>query len=100
VLLGLLAVFAIAAHVEDAAVHFGVQSLDPAVEHLRKSGEVGDLAHRQPGVAQGTGGASGGNQFDAMAREALREIHDAGLVRHAQQSAGNFLITAQQNDSL
>jgi hypothetical protein len=85
----------IAAHIEDAAVDFGVQRLDAAVEHFGEAGEVGDFAHGEAGVAQGFRGASGGNQLDFMASETLREIHEAGFVRHAQQRAGDLFVTAQ-----
>jgi hypothetical protein len=92
---GLVAMGLIAAHVEDAAVDFGVQRLDAAVEHFGEAGEVGDLAHGEAGIAQGFRGASSGNQLDFMASETLREIHEAGFVRHAQQRAGDLFVTAQ-----
>ena len=75
--LGLVAMLLVAAHVENAAVHFGVQCLDAAVEHLGEAGEVGDLAHGEAGIAQGAGGATGRNEFSAVASETLRKIHDA-----------------------
>ena len=45
-------VLGIVADGEDAAVDARVQRLDPAVEHLGKAGDLGDVAHRQPGVRQ------------------------------------------------
>ena len=42
----------IVAHAEQAAVHDRVQRLDPAVHHLGKAGQLGDVAHRQPRLAQ------------------------------------------------
>ena len=96
---GLVAMGLIAAHVEDAAVDFGVEGLHAAVEHLGEAGKVGDFAHGEAGIAQGLRGASGRNELDSMASEALREIHEAGLIRHAQQRAGDLFVTAQGDDS-
>src|SRR3546814_2258995 len=45
-------VFGIVAHAEQPAMHLGVERLDAAVHHLGKAGEIGNVAHREPGVAQ------------------------------------------------
>lgn len=42
----------IIAHREQAAMDDRVQRLDAAIHHLGKAGEVGDVAHFQPSVAQ------------------------------------------------
>ena len=86
----------VAAHVEDAAVDFGVEGLHAAVEHFGEAGEVGDVADGEAGIAQGLRGASGGNELDFVTSEALREVDEAGLVRHAQQRAGDLFVTAQE----
>ena len=52
-------------------MHLGMQRLDPAVHHLGKAGELGDVRHLQPGRGDRLGGAAGGDQFDAMAGERL-----------------------------
>ena len=56
-------------HVEEAAVDLGVEGLDAAVEHLGEAGEVADVGDLQAGVAEGLGGATGGDQFDAVSGE-------------------------------
>jgi hypothetical protein len=52
-------VLRIPADVQNAAVNLGMQRFHAAVEHLRKSGQVADVAHRQPRLAQGARGAAG-----------------------------------------
>ncbi len=51
-------VLGVGTNVEDAAVDLGMQRLDAAVEHLREAGEVGDVAHREAGFAEHSGGAA------------------------------------------
>ena len=41
----------IVAHRQQAAMHLGMQRLDAAVHHFGEAGEVGNLAHRQAGIA-------------------------------------------------
>ena len=45
---------------QQAAVDFGVQGFNAAVQHLGKAGELGDFGHRQALVGQQLGGAAGG----------------------------------------
>jgi hypothetical protein len=45
---------------EDAAVHLGVQGLDPTVEHFGKAGVIRNIGDGEAGVAQQLGGAAGG----------------------------------------
>ncbi len=80
----------LAAHVENSAVHFGMQCLHAAVEHLGKAGEIGDVFHRDAGVAQQLGCASGGNQFDAHCIHPARKFHQPGLVGDAQDCSLNL----------
>ena len=74
---------------QQAAVHQGMQRLDPAIHHFGKAGDVGDVAHRQPGIGQRLTGAAGGDQFHALLRQRAGELDQPGLVGHGQQSAGN-----------
>ena len=62
-------VLGIVAHGEDAAVDVRMQRLDPAVEHLRKAGDLGDLAHRQAGLGKRLARASRGDQLDCQGRQ-------------------------------
>ena len=52
---------------EQAAMHLRMQRLDPAVHHLGKAGQLGDIDHREAGIAERLGGAAGRDQLDAVA---------------------------------
>ena len=75
------------AAMQNAAMHFGMQRLDAAIEHFRESGEFGDVFDGNAGVAQELGRASGRDEFDAEAGELAREIHEAGFVGNAEDGA-------------
>ena len=77
----------ILAAMQNAAMHLGMQRLDPAIEHFRKSREFGDVFHGDAGIAQHLGRAPGGDEFDAEAGELAREIHEASLVGNAENGA-------------
>ncbi len=87
-------VFGVAADVEQAAVDLGMKGLDAAVEHLREAGEVADVFDVEAGVAEGAGGAAGGDQLDAEAGKGLGELDQAGLVGYAQQGTPDLLLRA------
>ena len=70
----------------------GVKRLHPPVHHLGKAGQIGDVAHLEPGLAQRLGGAAGRDQFDAVPGQRLPELDQPGLVRHGQQSAGDLHV--------
>ena len=86
-----LAMLRILAPVQDAAVDFGMQGLDPAVQHLREAGEFGDIFDVNAGVAQQLGGAAGGDQFDSQGGKFAGEFHQPGFVGDAQDGALDFL---------
>ena len=75
----------IVAHRQQPAVNRGVQRLDAAIHHFRKAGEVRNVLHRQPGLAQRLGGAPGRDQFHAARGQSLAKVHKAGLVGHRKQ---------------
>ena len=85
------AVRGIGSAMEDPAVNFGVQRLDPAVQHLGEAGDFGNVFDRNAGIAQQLGRAAGGDEFDAHMGELAGEIRQAGLVGHAENGALNFL---------
>ena len=74
-------VLRIVADVQNAAMHLGMQRLHAAVEHLGKAGQLGDVFHRDAGVAQQLRGASGGDQFHAHAGELARKLHQLRSCR-------------------
>ncbi len=62
-----------------------VQRLHPAAEDLLLAGELGYVGHLEPGLAQGRGGAAGGEDLDPEAGEAAGEVGDPGLVGDRDQ---------------
>ena len=52
----------------------GVEGLDAAVEHFGEAGEVGDVADREAGFAQGLGRAAGGDEVGAVGGEGAGEL--------------------------
>ena len=77
---------------QDAAMHFRMQGLDPAVEHFRKAGVFADVDDREAGVAQHLGGAAGGQDFDAGSGERAGEFDQAGFIGHADQGAFDIFM--------
>ena len=77
----------IAAHRQQAAMDRRMQRLDPAVHHFGKSGEIADVEHGEPGVAQGLARAAGRNQLDAVAGQRAGEVDDAGFVGDGNEGA-------------
>ena len=72
----------IVAHRQQAAVDLGMQRLDPPVHHLREPGEVGNIAHHQPRIAQSLRRAPGRDQIHALGGQRAAQIDQADLVRH------------------
>ena len=70
---------------QQAAVHHGVERLDPAVHHFRKAGQVGDIAHRQPGLVDRSAGAAGGDQLDPQVVKGAGDVLQPRLVRQGDQ---------------
>ena len=83
---------AMLAPVQNAAVHFGMQRLDPPVEHLGKAGELGNVLHADPGIAQQLRRAAGRNQFHAQAGKFAGKFHQPCLVGHAEDGTLDFRL--------
>ena len=64
-------------------MHLGMERLHPAVQHFGKAGEIGDIFHRDAGIAQELGGSARGNQFHIHSRQTAREVHQPSLVGNA-----------------
>ena len=77
----------IVAAVQDAAVDFGMQRLNAAVEHLREASEFGDVFDFYSRVAQKFCGASGGDDFDAECGEFAGEFGESGFIGDAEDGA-------------
>ncbi len=80
----------ILAPVQDAAVHLGMQRLHAPIEHLGEAREIGDVLHRDAGIAQQLGRAAGRNQFHPHPGKLAGKIDQSGLVGDTQNRALNF----------
>jgi len=69
-----------------------MQGLDPAVHHLGKPGHRINAHDVHTGVGEPAGGPAGADDLDPRLRQRPREIHDAGLVRNADQSRFDFHV--------
>ena len=70
---------------KDASVDARMKRLDPAVEHLGKAGDRGDVRDREPGRPQRPGRTAGRNQLEAEPNEAGPEFGQARLVGDREQ---------------
>ncbi|MDI2023460.1 hypothetical protein PJL18_04008 [Paenarthrobacter nicotinovorans] len=87
---------------QDAAVHAGVQGLDPAVQHFRGAGDFFDFLDRDACGGNLLGGGAGGNNGDACCVQALRELLQSRLVVNRDQCTadGNTVKLRQAHKSL
>ena len=83
----LFAVFGVAAAKEQPSMHLGIKRLHPPAKHFRPAGEFGHVAHRNARVTQQLCRPAGGKDLNAQGSQPLREIHDSGLVKNADQRA-------------
>ena len=72
---------------EDAGVDGRMEGLDPAVQHLGCAGDLADLAHRDTGIREGLGGATGGDQLHPGLVETAGEVSEARLVADADEGS-------------
>src|SRR5262249_18701993 len=79
----------VGADVQNTAVHLGMQRLDPAVHHLWKPGQLGNVSDRDAGFRQQLSRAAGGNEVNVKVRQLLGKINQSSLVCHAQDGALN-----------
>ena len=70
-------------------MHQWMQGLDAPIHHLGKAGDLAHVTDRQAGVANGLGGAAGGDQFDAVRDQDAREFKQSGFVGHGKQRAAH-----------
>ena len=67
-------------------MHFRVQGLDTAIEHLRETRVVGHFRDGNAVVGQQFGGAAGGQEVDAEGGQGAGEFENAGLVGNGEES--------------
>jgi hypothetical protein len=70
---------------QQAAMHHRVQRLDPPAHHLGEIGDLGDVAHPEPGLAQESRGPAGRDQPDAERLEPAGEVGQPALVRDGEK---------------
>ena len=70
---------------EEAAVHRRMQRLHPAVEHLGKVRDLGDVAHRESGVAQRRAVPPVEMSSQPSAEQAAGEVEQAGSCRKRRE---------------
>ena len=66
-------------------MHFGVQGLDAAIEHLGELCHFRHFGDGQARIGQQFGGAAGGQQLDAQRMQGLGKFNDASFVRDGKQ---------------
>ncbi len=78
------------AALQNAAVHLGMQRLDPAVQDFRMSGMRRYVRHGHAGFAQRCRRAAGGQEFDAETGQAPGQVRQPGFVGHTEKRALDF----------
>ena len=86
---GLLAMLGEVAAVEEAAMDFRMQGLDPAIEHFREAGEVRNLNHRNAEGGDEFRGAAGGKDLHPVSVETFGKLVESGLVGDRDEGAGD-----------
>src|SRR5215831_1009941 len=87
----LRAMLLVRADAEDSAMNFRMKSLDAAVEHFRKAGEVRNVTRLDSVLAQQLRGAACRNDLDAASGELPRKFDQSPLVRDADESPADLL---------
>ncbi len=82
---------------QDAAMHLGVQGLDPSIEHFRKAGVIRHLGHVDAVVGQQLGGAAGGENIDSHTSQGAGEVEHAGFVGYRDKSLFNHDVRKVQS---
>jgi hypothetical protein len=69
-------------------VNFGVQRLDSPVQTFGAAGVITDVLNGDAGVANGLGGAAGGEEVDVFGMEEGCEGEEGGFVRDGEEGSG------------
>ncbi len=89
------AVGGIVSSMENASVHLRMQSFHPAIQHLRESGQIGDVFDANTRIAQQLRRATCGDQFYSHAGELLGKFDQTSLVGNAENGTLNLLRLGQ-----
>ena len=87
-----LLVFGIVSDSEQTAMHLRMQRLDPSVHHFRKTRQFRNVGDFQSRGCNRLGGASGGDEIDAVAGERTRKFDQSGFIGDGQQSTGHAVV--------
>jgi hypothetical protein len=85
-------VLRVAADIKQPAVHARMQRLHAPVKHFGESCQFADVFHRKTRFAKSLRGSARRNQLYAESCQALRKLHQPGLVGDAQQRPANRLL--------
>src|SRR6185312_6029584 len=72
---------------QEAPMHARMQGLDPAVQHFGKTGELGHVAHGQPGFAESSSSAAGRQQLKTQGAQTAGKFGEPGLVADREDGA-------------
>lgn len=86
---GLGDVFGVVPALEQAAVDFRVERLEPTVKKLGRTGELRDVDHGQASLAQYGGSAAGREQLHAHVVEFFGKFSEASFIGNREKGAGN-----------
>jgi len=75
---------------EQSTVDHRVQRFDPAVEHFRKTGMLGNILYLQARLAQGRGRPAGREHFHPGGRQPPGECDQTGFVGDRKKGAADF----------
>ena len=76
----------IVAQGQEAAVDGRVEGFDPTVHHFGEAGDLRDIFDGKAGVAEGFGGAAGGDQLDVeFGLKGRGEFDDTGLIGNGEE---------------
>ncbi len=65
----------------------GMKGLDPPIQNLRKSRDLGNIANRQPRFGQRFKGAAGRNQVKAQFHKSSGKLHKTCFIGDAEHSS-------------
>ena len=77
----------VVADMKDPAVNHRVEGLDPAVEHLGKVGDRGDVDGGDAGILEGFESTAGTDDFEIEFNQVFGELYDSRLVADGEQCA-------------
>src|SRR5690606_190122 len=75
---------------QQAAMYFGMQGFDSAVQDFGAAGMAGYFGYGKAGLGQELGGSAGGQQRHAALGQSLGEFNNTGFVGNRNKGSLNF----------